>query len=226
MAHPPGALKSSAHFTRGGGAPTPDHDASYASRAKRLEAEQRRLIQWAQENGKLGLSARLPPAFTRGGEHQVFFQKRTRRYVKATLPERQKGYGIALGSFDRGATPSEYLDRLTLQNRIFYDDIQLERIVANDDKPIIITSQPAIKGDAPVQAALDGLMAAKGYEKLADGAYYDKQAGLLVFDLFPRNAIQAANDHIYPIDPVIQRITPEFGQFLREHPDTINLIPG
>jgi len=131
-----------------------------------------------------------------------------------------------LGSFDRGATPSEYLDRLTLQNRIFNDDIQLERIVTNDGKPIIITSQPAIKGDAPVQAALDGLMAAKGYEKLADGAYYDKQAGLLVFDLFPRNAIQAANGHIYPIDPVIQRITPEFGQFLREHPDTINLIPG
>lgn len=98
--------------------------------------------------------------------------------------------------------------------------------MANDGKPIIITSQPAIKGDAPVQAALDGLMAAKGYEKLADGAYYDKQAGLLVFDLFPRNAIQAANDHIYPIDPVIQRITPEFGRFLREHPDTINLIPG
>ena len=59
--------------------------------------------------------------------------------------------------------------------------------------------------------ALDELMAGKGYEKLADGAYYDERAGLLVFDLFPRNAIQAANGHIYPIDPVIQRITREFG---------------
>jgi len=108
----------------------------------------------------------------------------------------------------------------------FDDDIRLERVVLKDEKPIIVTSQPAIKGVAPTQIALDELMTGKGYEKLADGAYYDARAGLLVFDLVPRNAIQAANGHIYPIDPVIQRITPEFGQFLHEHPDTINLIPG
>ena len=111
----------------------------------------------------------------------------------------------------------------TLQNRIFEDDIRLERIVEKDGRPIIVTSQPAIKGQRPTQAALDELMLGKGYEKLTEGAYYDERAGLLVFDLFPRNAIQAADGHIYPIDPVIQRITPEFGQFLREHPYTINL---
>ncbi len=64
----------------------------------------------------------------------------------------------------------------------------------------------------------------KGYEKLTDGAYYAEPEGLLVFDLFPRNAIKAADGQIYPIDPVIQRITPEFGQFLREAPYTINLL--
>ena len=74
-----------------------------------------------------------------------------------------------------------------------------------------------------VVAVLDELMTAKGYEKLADGAYYDARAGLLVFDLFPRNAIQPANGNVYPIDPVVQRVTPEFGQFLREQPFTINL---
>jgi hypothetical protein len=66
-------------------------------------------------------------------------------------------------------------------------------------------------------------MLGKGYEKLDEGAYYDEGAGLLVFDLFPRNAIQAANGHIHPIDPVIQRITPDFGQFLRQEPYPINL---
>jgi hypothetical protein len=44
-----------------------------------------------------------------------------------------------------------------------------------------------------------------------------------IFDLFPRNAIQAESGVIFPIDPVIQRITPDFGEFLREHPYTINL---
>ena len=222
MAHARRALESAAHFTRGGGPPAPDHDADHATRSSRVAAEQRRLIQWAKENGKLGSSGRLPPAFARGDEHQVFFQKRTRRYLKATLPDRQNGYGIALGSFTHGATPSEDLDRLALQNQLFDDDIRLERIVANHGQPIIVTSQPAIKGDLPTSTVLDELMVGKAYEKLADGAYYDERAGLLVFDLFPRNAIQAANGGVYPIDPVIQRVTADFGQFLREQPYTMN----
>ena len=107
--------------------------------------------------------------------------------------------------------------------RFFGDDIHLERVLENDGRPIIVTSQPAIKGDAPSQGALDLLMLDNGYEELAEGAYYDEKAGLSVFDLFPRNAIEAADGHLYPIDPVIQRITPEFGQFLRQAPYTVNL---
>ncbi|MGN6553780.1 MAG: hypothetical protein ACTHLW_08670 [Verrucomicrobiota bacterium] len=215
-------LKSSADFTRGGGPPAPDHDADYATRTKRVEIEQRRLIQWAKENQKLG--GRLPPEFGRGGEHQVYFHRVKRRYFKATLLERQLGYGIALGSHVRGATPSEYLDRLDLQNQIFGDDIRLERVVLKGGQPVIVISQPAIKGDHPTQMALDEMMLAKGYEKLTDGAYYDVKPGLLVFDLFPRNALRAADDNIYPFDPVVQRISPDFADFLRQEPYTINLI--
>jgi hypothetical protein len=215
-------LESSVDFTGGGCAPTPGHDADYASRTKRVETEQRRLIQWAKENRKLG--GRLPPEFGRGGEHQVYFHRSKQRYLKATLLERQLGYGIALGSHVRGATPSEYLDRMNLQNQLFGDDIRLERVVLKGGKPVIVISQPAIKGGHPEPAALDELMQGKGYERLADGAYYDAKSGLLVFDLFPRNAIQTADGHVYPIDPVIQRITPDFAQFLREEPYTINLL--
>jgi len=223
VAHTGRTLESAARHTRGGGPSTPDHDSDFATRAKRVEVEQRRLIQWAQENGKLGRGRRLPE-FGRGGEHQVYFHRSKRRYIKATLLERQLGYGIALGSLTRGATPSEYLDRLDLQNLIFHDDIRLESVVANGGKPIIVTSQPFIKGVMAAAAALDELMLDKGYEKLTDGAYYSEQEGLLVFDLLPRNAILATDGHIYPIDPVIQRITPDFGQFLREEPYTINLV--
>lgn len=224
VADPRRTLEASAHFTRGGGPPAPDHDADHAGRQRRVEAEQRRLIEWARANGKIAPGGRLPPAFARGGEHQVYFQKHTRRYLKATLPERHFGYGIALGSLVHGATPSEYLERLALQNSLFADDIRLERIIANRGFPIIVTSQPAIKGMMPSQRALDELMRTKGYERLADGAYYDAPSGLLVFDLFPRNAIQTDDGLIYPIDPVIQRITAEFGEFLREQPFTINLL--
>jgi len=222
VAHAGRTLESAARYTRGGGPPAPDHDSDHAARTKRVEVEQRRLIRWAKENGRLG-GRRLPPEFGRGGEHLVYFQKRTQRYLKATLLERQKGYGIALGSNDRGATPSEYLDRLDLQNQIFDDDIRLERIALKNGKPVILTSQPFIMGVQATTAALDALMQGKGYEKLTDGAYYSEREGLLIFDLFPRNAILAADGHIYPIDPVIQRITPDFGQFLRHESYTINL---
>jgi hypothetical protein len=209
VAHPGRTLESAARHTRGGGPPAPDHDSDHATRTKRVEVEQRRLIQWAQENGKLGRGQRLPPEFGRGGEHLVYFQKRTQRYLKATLLERQRGYGIALGSNDRGATPSEYLDRLDLQNQIFHDDIRLERIVLKGGKPIILTSQPFIKGVVATAAAVDALMMGKGYEKLTDGAYYSEPGGFLIFDLFPRNAILAVD---------------EFAQFLRDEPYTINLV--
>jgi hypothetical protein len=91
----------------------------------------------------------LPPEFSRGGEHQVYFHRPKRRYLKATLLERQLGYGIALGSNCRGATPSECLDRLDLQNQIFHDDIRLERVVLKIGQPVIVTSKPAIKGGSP-----------------------------------------------------------------------------
>lgn len=224
VAHAGWALESAARYARGGGPPAPDHDSDHATRTRRVEIEQRRLIQWAKENRKLGRARRLPPEFGRGGEHQVYFQRRTQRYIKATLLERQKGYGIALGSNDRGATPAEYLDRLNLQNQIFNDEIRLERIVLKKGKPIILTSQPFIKGVEATAAELDELMLGKGYEKLANGAYYAERDGLLVFDLFPRNAIKSQDGNIYPIDPVIQRIKPDFGQFLREHSYTINLL--
>ncbi len=46
-----------------------------------------------------------------------------------------------------------------------------------DGKPIIVTSQPAIKGELPTQQALDELMLGKGYENLAD-CYFPISSGL------------------------------------------------
>jgi Serine/Threonine/Tyrosine Kinase found in polyvalent proteins len=224
MADSSGTLASCAHFTRGGGAPAPDHDADHAARQSRVSAEQGRLLRWAKENQRLKVRHHPLPEFARGGEHLVFYRHSNQRYYKATLAERQKGYGIALGSFSRGATPAEYLDRQCLHNRIFYDDIRLEYVLENQGFPIIVISQPGVKGGSPSQAAIDALMDTKGFENIAPGAYYDENEGLLIFDLIPRNAILTEDGGVFPIDPVIQRIDVEFAAFLRAQPYTINLI--
>ena len=48
-----------------------------------------------------------------GGEHIVRLDEKADRVFKATQLGKQKGYGIALGSYTHGATPSEYLDGST-----------------------------------------------------------------------------------------------------------------
>lgn len=221
MANASRALESSADFTRGSCPPAPDHDATHQAREIRVAEEQKRLLEWAFANGRLSRKSRLPE-FAQGGEHGVYFAKSKRRYFKITLPKKHLGYGIALGSYSRGATPSEYLDRWVLQNRLFQDDIQLERIVENGGIPRIIISQPSLIGQHPNQVLIDELMVGGGYQRLGEGAYYNKEEGLLVFDLMPRNVIQTANGELCPIDPVIQRVTPDFAEFLRDHPETIN----
>ena len=100
-----------------------------------------------------------------GGEHIVRLDDKADRVFKATQLGKQKGYGIALGSYTHGATPSEYLDRLNLQNLIFNDDIRLERVVVKNGQPVIVTSQPAIKGTVPTQAAIDETMEAETRKK-------------------------------------------------------------
>ena len=215
-----GPLESAASFTRGGTPAGPDHDAPECQRATRIKAEQSRLICWAKDNAKLG--ERLPREDTSGGEHRISFDPKSKRCFKSTIPEKHKGYGIALGSFTHGATPAEYLDRLSLQNGIFNDDIRLECVVLKDNTPIIVTTQPFITGTYPQQDALDEMMTEHGFEKFTSGGYYDCDEGLLVFDLFPKNAKVNEAGVICPFDPVVQRITADFADFLRDNPDRIH----
>ena len=221
MADTARALESSADFTRGGGAPAPDHDASEQTRSERVAKEQRLLLEWARTNGRLSRKVGFPE-WARGGEHSVFFSKTKRRYYKVTLSSKHKGYGIALGSYSRGATPSEYLVRCQLQNELFNDDIRIERVFENGGFPRIVISQPALEGEHPPQSEIDEMMIAGGYVRVAEGAYYQVSRGLLVFDLFPRNALKMRTGQLCPFDPVIQLVDREFAEFLITHPETIN----
>jgi hypothetical protein len=101
------------------------------------------------------------------------------RVIKATRPESHMGFGIAYGSFARGANAGEYLDRLAIQNRIFSDDVHLERVVSVGGRFSIVTTQPFIRGvDAP-QEEIDREMVNMGFERLGIGTYYHADEGLL-----------------------------------------------
>lgn len=139
-----GTPESAARYVGRGGETTPRHEEPYSVREARAKAEAARLLQWADEVGKLG--GKVPVAQDRGGEHTVSYDPIPNRYFKATRPEASLGYDIALTDSGLGATPAEYLDRLALNNRYFGDDVCIERVVKQGDKAIIVTSQSFVDG--------------------------------------------------------------------------------
>jgi hypothetical protein len=216
----PGLIESACIETGRGAEQIPSHDATASERGARISVEQQRLRAWAETNGKL--KGKVPREDARGGEHTVQFpgdtDKANARVIRATRPDANHGYGIAYGSHSQGATPSEYLDRLSTQNRIFDDDVEFERVVPVGNKLSIVTSQPFIKGRDATQPEIDLFMREKGFEKIGEGTFYHSGEGLLVHDLLPKNAKMSQSGRVHPIDPVIQRVTPEFAHDLKMHP--------
>jgi Serine/Threonine/Tyrosine Kinase found in polyvalent proteins len=99
--------------------------------------------------------------------------------------------------------------------------VRLERVVRNDAKLSIVTSQPHIKGRAATPPEIDATMKSKGFEKLAPGAYYHAGERILVHDMHPRNAVFSEGVAV-PIDPAIQHATPEFAAFLKANPHLLD----
>jgi hypothetical protein len=54
------------------------------------------------------------------------------------------------------------------------------------------------------------------------GAFFLSSITALENRKISRHAIAAADGIVYPIDPVVQRIQPDFADFLRENPDRIH----
>jgi len=82
----------------------------------------------------------------------------------------------------------------------------------------IVTSQPFIKGRDAEQGEIDAMMYRKGFERIGEGMYYHSGEGLLVHDLVPKNAKVDTDGRVLAIDPVIQRVTPEFAEYFRRNP--------
>jgi len=120
------------------------------------------------------------------------------------------GFGFAYHNDSPGATPSEYLDRLRTHNRIFDDDVRLIGVIRTARGPSIVTSQPLIVGRDATPGEIDAYMQSRGFEKLGEGAFYHAGEGLLVHDLHPRNVKTDQSGLVHPIDPIIQRVEPDF----------------
>lgn len=211
--------ESAACHVRGGDVATPTHDEGYGERQRRNAREEGRLRLWAEQKGKLG--GTVPENKFDGGEHRVDFDVKTQRFIKATRADVGFGYGTYLSSSGQQATPSEYLDRIALHNRIFDDDIRVERVVLQRGGAFsIVISQRRVDGDPALEAQINETMDSKGFEPFGDGIYYNADKGLLIHDMHPRNAVFSQGRTV-PIDTSIQRVTPEFAAWVRANKEIL-----
>jgi len=119
----------------------------------------------------------------------------------------------------KGATPGEYLERLQLQNQIFNARIRLRGVVDQGDGKIsIVTDQPWVEGpDAPVSKIDWFIVYDLEFERLDAGLFYDAATGLLIADVFPKNA-KLSNGLVHVFDPVVQRVAPSLRHSLGFNP--------
>lgn len=161
------------------------------------------LAEWGEQRGlireetEFAFFARQPDGH--GDEHQAWFHPESRRWFKATYPNR---FGLAWGRDDT-ATPHEYLRRLILQNIYFGDDIRLVALANCGGKLRVVTSQPHIAGEPAAYDEIQQWFVALEFTQLNAGnriAWYYAPENLLVADAHEGNVIRTPHESLIPID--------------------------
>ena len=94
--------------------------------------------------------------------------------------------------------------------------MRVERVVKHGGKPFIVTSQPQVKGPAATPRQIIRTMGESGFDPIAPGAFSHREEGILAFDAYPKN-VKFSGGEAAPIDPVLQRATSEFAEFIRRN---------
>jgi hypothetical protein len=199
--------------------PPPGGGTALGSREVFRRRQERDLVAWAQENGRLISAAGGLPDFRPGGEeHRIATPGDLSRYWKATHPGRC-GFTIVCGDETRGqpeltnALPVEYLERLRLQNNIFSDDIRLEGIAHEAEKLVFVTSQEAILGSPVTLEEMTTFMEKLWFKplrglslgRLGALAFYRDLDEVAAFDAHPGNFVKDDNGVVLPIDLILLR---------------------
>ena len=183
--------------------PPPGSGTALGSREVFRRRQERDLIAWAEENGRLiSPGSYLPDLRPGGEEHRIATPGDLSRYWKATHPGRC-GFTVVCGDETGGqpeltnALPLEYLERLKLQNSCFEDDIRLEGVAMETQKLVIVTSQAAILGSSATEEEMTAFMEKLWFKPLRGLslgrpgalAFYRDLDEVAAFDAHPGNFV-------------------------------------
>ncbi len=191
------------------------------------EVQVQRLIEWATASQCLIAEAdyeALPLVSDETGEHEVRFRDSDRRVIKRTwtgtfgmVPAWQDGCWKP-----NSATPLEYIQRFTMHNALFQDDVRLEGIIISDRPNMLIGAIPGgvsivisqrwlVGADTeyphPTEVEIAAFMHDLGFEFIPDSffGWFNEFTALLLLDAKPDNFIKTA-EGILPFDVMLMRL--------------------
>jgi hypothetical protein len=120
------------------------------------------------------------------------------------------------------ALPLEYLERLLLHNQLFGDDIRFEGVAVEENKTVIITSQPVLIGEPASPEEITESLAKIWFKPLRNLhlgrpgalAYYRDLDEVAAFDAHPGNFVKDGQGILLPIDLILLRASDEFQRAL------------
>ena len=225
----PGALESAARHLAA--TPSPGGRTALGSREVFRRRQERDLLAWARESGRLIDPADYPRDLRAGGEeHRIATPGDLTRYWKATHPG-HCGFTVVCGEETCGtpeltyALPSEYLERLLLQNRLFADGIRVEGVALENEKLVFCTSQPAILGSPITDNEMLAFMAKLWFHPLhgltlgrpGALAFYRDLDETGAFDVHPGNFVKDDNGVVLPIELILVRADEPLQKALQAH---------
>lgn len=203
-------LKSAISHLRRGLRP----DGTYES-ADEWEAtgHQWRLLQgWCEDRGLI-VSGAAEPAKSGGKEHDVTFMPELGRWLKFTKPN-AAGYMVEVVDgrpMMLPATPLKYLERWSLSNRLFGDQVEFLGIQKATNGKRLVVSQPDVEAIGVVdwealESYIHKIAIPLKFEGFLGGygsrGYLMRRIG--IFDVRPENCVLSISGHIIPIDFIVQ----------------------
>lgn len=145
-----------------------------------------------------------------GNEHQVWYRPESKAVLKATWPDFFGLLVVHRPNEEHKASPIAYLERWSLHNELFGDDVRFLGALATDSGPRLLIQQPAIAGTPATDEQIQRFFISSGWQRfIIDGnvAYFDHERRVVISDTHRGNIILMDDGLLAPIDLRVQSVS-------------------
>ena len=145
-----------------------------------------------------------------GNEHQVWYRPESKAVLKATWPDFVGLLVVHRPNEEHKASPIAYLERWSLHNELFGDDVRFLGVLSTDSGLRLLIQQPAIAGTPATDEEIQRFFTSSGWQRfIIDGnvAYFDPKRRVVISDTHRGNIILMDDGLLAPIDLRVQPLS-------------------